>query len=339
MKSVLVISHADGDGHVIAEQVRRNLAAVPTFDIATIVDPIRTRDHKTWTHLDAIPEIDAAEIIFFVDLMFAPMSFAAEADALVDFVTKRPTKQFFVLDHHPLPLRRLYRAPNLRPVYRPDVFDCTFGAASHLMVLAALLESQPSRVKAEKSHDDVILARGIKRAAAPGGPLVGEKLLALIRHERWNELADLGRDDARFHRLPRGRRPIGDPLSVVLQNLDKLASSLIQSSSTKRSSALRDPHATRSPMSYDFESPTDHIPTPNITPSDHRDLEAIVTLLELAAIRLTTTPQSEFTAEELIAEARRLGGYEIELDEGDIKIVLGKAGFLKKIPGGRLRLK
>ena len=91
-------------------------------------------------------------------------------------------------------------------------------------------------------------------------------------------------------------------------------------------------------MSYDFDTESDRRPTPNITPSNGRDLEAIVTLLELAAICLTTSPESEFTTEQLIAEARQLGGEEITLDEIDIKNVLGKARFLEK-EKGRLRLR
>jgi hypothetical protein len=90
---------------------------------------------------------------------------------------------------------------------------------------------------------------------------------------------------------------------------------------------------------YDFETGTDRIPTPPIVAADRRDLEAIVSLLELAAICLTDTPASDFTAEELIAEARRIGGPEIELDEGDVRIVLAAGGLLKKAPKGRLRLK
>lgn len=93
-------------------------------------------------------------------------------------------------------------------------------------------------------------------------------------------------------------------------------------------------------MSYDFDTATDLLPPPISTvPSDRKDLEMIVTLLELAAIYLTTSPGSLFTTDELITEARKLGGDEIGLDEGDIKIVLGKAGFLKKETGGRLWLK
>ena len=338
MKRVLVVSHADADGHVIAEQVRRNLATVPTFKVSTVVDPARTKDHRTWTKLGSIPEIDANEIVFFVDLMFAPVSFAVEADALVEFALARPQKSFFVLDHHPLPLRRLYRAPNLRPIYRPDVFDCTFGFSTHLMVIAALLETQPTRVEALAQPEDAALAKGIKRAAAHGGPLAGERLLALLQHDCWAELEELGRDDAGFHRLPRGRRPAGDPISSVMTRLVDLTTELLDSAGKpRRRSRHRQPG--RTIMSYDFETTTSQSPpTPHIETSDRRDLEAIVTLLELAAIYLTTGPDSTFTKRQLIDEARRIGGDDVDLDESDVNIVLGKAGFLRKI-GGKLRLK
>lgn len=92
-------------------------------------------------------------------------------------------------------------------------------------------------------------------------------------------------------------------------------------------------------MSYDFEAASDKLPpTPPIARSDRRDLEAIVTLLELAAIYLTSTPDSDFTADQLLNEARRIGGGDLPLEESDVQIVLGKAGFLRKV-GSRLRLK
>ena len=148
VKPVLIVSHADADGHIIAEQTRRNLAMVPAFSVSTVVDPARTRDHRVWMRLEQFREIDVSEIVFFVDLMFAPASFVEEANALSTFAMERPATRFFVLDHHPLPLERLRRAPNLGAVYRSDVVDCTFGRTSWLMVIAALLEKQPTRAHA-----------------------------------------------------------------------------------------------------------------------------------------------------------------------------------------------
>jgi len=333
VKPVLIVSHADADGHVIAEQMRRNLAMVPAFNVSTVVDPARTRDHRTWMRLGEIREIDASEIIFFVDLMFAPASFIAEADALSTFAMERPATRFFVLDHHPLPLERLRRAPNLGAAYRSDVVDCTFGRASSLMVIAALLEKQPTRVSAE-SEDQKLLAEGIRRAAAIGGPLPGEKLLALIRFECWDELIELGRDDPSFHRLPRGFRPARAKMSKILRRLDRRAADLVKSDTAPGSGGRS------AAMSYDLELlDAGVVPTPSPASLDASDLEAIVMLLELAAIYLTRDPNSSFSREELIEKARELSGDALRLDEMDLKIVLGKAGFLKKLAGGRYRLK
>ena len=64
----LVIGHADADGYIIAEQTRRNLAQVKSFDVDVVVDPRRTNDHKTWLKLDKLNEIERADYVFFVDL-------------------------------------------------------------------------------------------------------------------------------------------------------------------------------------------------------------------------------------------------------------------------------
>lgn len=339
MKRVAVVGHADADGHVIAEQVRRNLATVPNFDVSVVVDPLRTRDHHAWLKLDSLRDhVDGCDLVFFVDMMFAPASFAEEAGALVSFTKDRPSTLFFLIDHHPLPLRRLTQTSNLRALYRPDVLDCTFGHASFLMLVAALLESQPTRAHKLKRPVHIRLAKGIHRAAAIGGPLPGEKLMALLRNDRWSDLEELGNDDPSFHRLPRGRRPKDSPISDTLKRLDLLATELIRSRHPSRESP---PNQARELMSYDFDQTTQ--PSPNFQLPDHaarenpKDLESIVLILELAAIRLTDDPEATFTTAELLAVARELGG-DLLIEESDIKIVLGKAGFLKKV-GNRLQMR
>jgi hypothetical protein len=330
-RRALVVSHADADGHVIAEQVRRNLAQVPSFEVSTLIDPVRTKDHKAWLTLESIGgEIEHSELVFFVDLMFAPASFGAEADALVRFATDRPEKRFFVLDHHPLPLRRLSSARNLRATYREDVLDCTFGPWSPMMIIAALCEKQATRAKALQKPIDVDIAKGVKRAAALGGSLPGAKLSALLCHGCWSDLARLGREPKDKHRLPRGLRPAGGPASTILAELDATATRLIESAQTS---------AKGTPMSYDFESATDRSPPVVTSYVPHaKDLEAIVTVLQLAAIELTPTAGALFTVTELLAQVRELAGDEINIDESDVRIVLDKSGFLKK-EGTKLRLK
>lgn len=331
---VLIVSHSDADGHVIAEQVRRNLDKVPSFDVSMVVDPRRTSGHRLWTKLEQLHEIESNDIVFFVDLMFAPASFAAEADSLVQFVNDRPDKLFFLIDHHPLPNRRLSDARNLSAVYKRDVLDCTFGNSSWMMVIAALLEKQPTRAKQIKTpiHDE--LAAGVRRAAAVGGPLPGEKLMALMRFDRWHDLLELGREERTAHRLPRGRRASGGKESVVLAKLDRLATELLSTSPPT------DDLTTRAAMSYDFEIASDRLPPKaEIEKTEPGDLETIVTLLELAAVMLTKGPDSTFTVDALLQQAQALAGGEVVLNEDDVKNVLGKAGFLKKLKGGSLALK
>jgi hypothetical protein len=91
-------------------------------------------------------------------------------------------------------------------------------------------------------------------------------------------------------------------------------------------------------MSYDFEGSDKSPPKVEITPWDPEDLEAIVTLLELAAITLTKDPEGSFTEEELLQEACEYCGGDFQPSDVDMKIVLSTATFLKR-DGARLSLK
>ena len=336
-QSVLVIGHADADGHLITEQVRRNLAGVKNFDVKAVVDPVRTRDHNVWRALDSITEIEEADIVFFVDLMFAPSSFAEEAKALVEFVRDHSKKKFFLIDHHPLPLRRLSSADRLRVLYRPDVFECTLGPRSGMMVVAALCERQSSRVSDIKESIHDTLAIGMRRAAALGGDLPGKKLLALLRANCWSAIKMLGEDSSEFHRLPRGRRSLNQPQSETLTNLSKTADEILEHVQRGVKRPLTR-NGRRAEMAYDADIAQERYAIEegrrrrvNSTPAQASDLETIVTVLEVAALSLTTGPGATFSREHLIEEAHKLSGEEVDLQDEDIKIVLSKQGFLKRV--------
>jgi hypothetical protein len=341
-QSVLVVGHADADGHLITEQVRRNLALLPDFNVTTVVDPNRTKDHKAWTKLDALTEIESADWVFFVDMMFAPASFIEEAGALVAFVQKRKDKRFFLLDHHPLPLRRLAEADNLRVMYRPEVFDCAIGPRSGMMVVAALCEGQKNNVAEIKEPVHDAMTKAVRRAAALGGPLPGAKLSALMRSNCWAELLELGEEDNEFHRLPRGRRSLKSTRSQVLDSLELKASSLLASGKERSGKEKRS-----KAMSYDVDISDERFvvqgthrqrQTKNTPPIQGRDLETILTVLEIAAMSLTKTPDSTFTSADLIREAKKIAGEKIDIREDDIAIVMSKQGFLTKV-GRELRLR
>lgn len=331
---VVVIGHADADGYIIAEQTRRNLAKVKSFDVDVVVDPHRTKDHKIWLNLDQFNEIDDADYVFFVDLMFAPNTYASEARALTDFAQSKPQKRFFLVDHHPLPLSRLEAADNLRVVYRSDVAECAIGPRTGMMVVAALCESQPSEV-AKNVKEPLLrdLAKGMRRAAVLGGPLEGDKLSALLRANRWDGLLNLSLDDQKFHPMPRGRRPKNAPLSEVTRSLEQDASDLLarrprELKLKERTQMAADVATTE--LAYD----TGRAVLQRNTPSSPKDLGMIATLLEVAALSLTSEPGKVLTIGDLIREAQEFGGQDVPFDENDVKIVLHKVGFLKKVAGG-----
>jgi hypothetical protein len=323
-RTALVVGHADADGHIIADQLRRQLSAIPSFQVTVRVDPKLTEGHRAWTRLHkVIPDDENYDIVFFADLMFAPKSFHDEADSLVSFAQSRRGTRFYVLDHHPLPLQRLQRAQNIRAVYRDDVVDCSLGgsteAPSWEMVVAALCEKQPTRVMSASNHRQRMVAKGMRRAAALGGTLNGPMLMAIVGAGEWDEIAALGEEDNSLHHLPRGRRP-SDSTSAQLEKLRALAQRLVLSTA----------HAKGTVMPYD--GPSEATPTsPKIAAAPPRDLEAIVSLLELAALSLTDKPGARFTEEQLIEEAQSIAGDEFTVLAWDVKLVIGKSGFLKKI--------
>jgi hypothetical protein len=264
-------------------------------------------------------------------MMFSPKYFADEAHALVGFVRSYPEKRFFLVDHHPLPLGRLAPADNLRVIYRPDVSRCVFGPESGMMVVAALCERQFDEVIDLKTPAHEVLAVGVRRAAALGSPLAGAKLLALLRADEWEGLFKLGAEDHRFHYLPRGRRPAGEPQSDMLRQLDETATHLLEHPTEQahpgRTTMAYDIDVGRQELSYDAGRPQ----LLRNVPRSPKDLGVIVTLLELAALSLTTGPGATFTLNELIREAQEYAGEVIKLEERDIRIVLNKKSFLEKV--------
>jgi hypothetical protein len=326
---VLIVGHADADGHLIAEQVRRNLASVKSFDVKVVIDPMRTQGHRAWLHLNQLPEINDAEYVFFVDLMFAPDSYAEEADALTRFVSSRPEKRFFLIDHHPLPLARLEKAKNLRVCYRPDVCECAIGPRTGMMVVAALCERKNEEVAEIKTPMHDALCVSMRRAAAVGGPLSGSKLLTLLGANMWDIILRLNDDDPRFHRLPRGSRSPDAPRSNTLSELDIRATALMNQAGNAGRNVAMAQNADIENEELTYEGETRVLRRKNDT--SPKDLEVIVTLLEVAALSLTPKAGSKFSLDQLMNEAQVLTGNDVKLDEKDVKTVLGKARFVKKV--------
>lgn len=339
-KKVVVVGHADADGHVIAEQTRINLSLIPTFNVTTFVDEQKTRGHQSWKNVGELEELNDKDIVVFVDMMFSPLTFAEEAEALVRWANDRPETKVFVIDHHPLPLSRLDDASNIRCVYRPNVFECSIGPKSGLMVVAALDENQEKRISSIVEPHHKLFAYGMKRAAAPGGGLAGAKLMSLLSNKVWAPIYNLGEDDKVHHRLVRGRRSKDAILSAAFLSVRNAAEQLAQEKFNATAISLNDSRSDL--MAYDlaserYESTPEGPRRLNRKPVPQGDLEAIVTLLELAAISLTSAPDDTFSLDELVTEASKLAGSSFDLKMSDVQIVMTKAGFVKRV-GKQLQL-
>lgn len=95
-------------------------------------------------------------------------------------------------------------------------------------------------------------------------------------------------------------------------------------------------------MSYDNDTSTDPSAPVGPRPFDTahpRDLEVLITLLELAALELTPTAGATFTRDEVVALAAEIGGEDCGVREHDLRIVLDGSNFLRREAGGRWSLK
>jgi hypothetical protein len=68
------------------------------------------------------------------------------------------------------------------------------------------------------------------------------------------------------------------------------------------------------------------------TQPDPRDLEVLVTLLQLAAIELTPSTNTLFTERQLFDQAMALGGDELGVVRSDLRLVLRFSKFLGRGP-------
>lgn len=138
-------------------------------------------------------------------------------------------------------------------------------------------------------------------------------------------------------------RPKDDPRSQLFENINSLGERLAKLNVNEDNHTLERIMREGSAMAFDVQQDRFLINLGSDFdrsnyPTETRDLEAIVTLLELAAITLTNSPGSTFSKEELLKCARDYSGDDVEIRDSDVDIVLEKASFLKG-DKGRLRLK
>jgi len=214
-RRMLIVGHADADGHLAAEQSRRNALRSGARACQVFIDAKRTAGHRIWrNHLPEIP-IQGADTVVFVDLMFHPGKVAEDVSALADLARENPEKTFMAIDHHPVPGLPALPA-NLSICFTPAVYTCCFGAPSDLMVVAAICDRDEEPILAMIDETMRRRALGVKRASADRD-LAGEKLLRLLATDRWDLIEQLAEEPRDMHRWVRGRRHALQPLSPALE--------------------------------------------------------------------------------------------------------------------------
>ena len=211
---VLIVGHADADGHLAAEQSRCNVLRMGACRCEVLVDPKRTASYRMWhNHLPEIP-IARADTVIFVDIMFPPDDPSDSVWNLIELANKNPGKSFVVIDHHPvLGLPELPQ--NLGIWFTSAVYTCCFGLPTWLMVVAAICDRDEGPVAPMIDNTMRLRALGMERAVADRD-LAGEKLLRLLAADRWDLLETLAKDSNDMHKRVRGRRLRQQPLSVGL---------------------------------------------------------------------------------------------------------------------------
>ena len=220
-RRVLIVGHADADGHLAAEQSRRNALRSGASRCEVFIDVKCTANYSIWrNHLCEVP-IRSADTVVFVDLMFHPEDVVGSVDVLTDLASKNPEKQFIVIDHHPysgLPAL----AVNLSIWFTSAVYTCCFGPPSHLMVVAAICDRDEEPVVAMIDETMRRRALGMERAAADRS-LAGSKLLRLLADDRWDLIEQLAEESNDVHQRVRGRRHSRQPLSPALERARGIA--------------------------------------------------------------------------------------------------------------------
>lgn len=221
-RRVLLFGHADADGHLAAEQSRRNVLSAGAKHCDVVVDPKITRTYRFWEkHLHSV-QINDADVVIFVDLAFNPNDPRLSFEALADFAAQEPDRLFMVIDHQPV--RRLPRSPsNVFLSFAPTVFLTCYGMPSELMIIAAICDSDAGSVVhlTTPLHEKRALA--VQRAAADIVGLAGAPLLALLSTDQWDILESLADDPAEAHRRVRGRRVASVPPSEALTTARRVA--------------------------------------------------------------------------------------------------------------------
>lgn len=223
--NVLVIAHADGDGHIAGEQSRRNCINWGASKCEVYVDPKTTSGYRFWEKYLANFQIGDAQVVIFVDLMLRPQTPNISLFALTEFCEVNSDCLFIMIDHHPI--GGLPAVPaNLQIWFTSTVYTCCFGPPSELMLVASICDKDAEPVNGLLKTVHHLRALGVSRAAADRSGLAGSGLLQLLAHDKWDLLESLGEEDPMLHRTAWGNRltrlPVSDALIAARSTANEL---------------------------------------------------------------------------------------------------------------------
>lgn len=201
----LIVSHSDADGHVIAEQSRRNLerrgVAARVF-----IDPRITRGYKVWDQLDALPALSDFDYVVFTDLMLSPGAPEESLRKIGAFAEAWPDRRFYLVDHHPLARPPLDLPGNVTIRFTPSVRACCVGPAGPMMRIAAICDNDEGRLRRPPTERERLIARGVRRVVMDKKRFVGAPALALIAGGFWEVFRAIGSEEAARHKQFMGSR-------------------------------------------------------------------------------------------------------------------------------------
>ena len=216
VNKAIIFGHADADGHLAAIQSAENLRADNIDVLDIVVHPAKTRNYKFWEGYFQDCDFKGADIVVVVDIMFHPTNHLRSYEALISRVSKTPTTNFVVIDHHPV--HDIPKVPNnLDLKFVSDVFNCCYGKPTDLMVIAAICDKDEASVKSRITDLHRKRAIGIKRAVSDRYALVGGSTLRLIEDRAWGVFEQLADEPAAYHRTFYGNRVAKKPESPLLQ--------------------------------------------------------------------------------------------------------------------------
>ncbi len=211
----IIFAHSDGDGHLAAEQTRRNLLEDGYEIGAVVVHPTLTRNYRFWEQHFQCADFDDCDHVFVVDIMLASKDPANTWEALLKRVRMEHDRQFHVIDHHAVELPKL--PANLEVTISDSVYECCYGEPSELMLVAAVCDRDEEPVRHLLTERHRRLAVGVNRAVSERTVLAGGPLLRLLRDECWGVFEQFADEPAEYHRTFYGNRTAKEPLSPLLQ--------------------------------------------------------------------------------------------------------------------------